>query len=132
MKSFLKKIVVYIITFEAKLVLKKYKPKIVAVTGTVGKTSTKDAIFCAFSNIVYARKSVKSFNSEIGIPLTILGCRNGWNNPMIWLRNFIDGLLLIILPNHYPKWLILEIGADRPGDIENNSRWLPVDIVVFS
>jgi len=132
MKSLLKKIVVSIITFEAKLVLKKYKPKIVAVTGTVGKTSTKDAIFCAFSNIVYARKSVKSFNSEIGIPLTILGCPNGWNNPIIWLRNFIDGLFLIILPNHYPKWLILEIGADRPGDIESVSRWLTVETAVFT
>ena len=45
MKQTLKKIIVYILTFEAKLVLKRYKPKIIAVTGNVGKTSTKDAIY---------------------------------------------------------------------------------------
>ena len=49
MKSFLKGIVVSILIFEAKLILKKYKPKIVAITGSVGKTSTKDAIFEALS-----------------------------------------------------------------------------------
>lgn len=132
MKSLLKNIVVYLLTLEAKLVLKKYRPKIVAVTGSVGKTSTKDAIFSVFSKFFYARKSVKSFNSEIGLPLTILGCPNGWNNPFIWLKNIYEGLILILTPNHYPKWLILEIGVDRPGDIEKVSRWLPIDIAVFT
>ena len=41
MKSILKKIIIAIITWEARLVLKKYKPQIVAVTGSVGKTSAK-------------------------------------------------------------------------------------------
>ena len=45
MHSFFKKIIVTALTFEARLVLKKYKPKVIAVTGSVGKTSTKDAIF---------------------------------------------------------------------------------------
>ena len=33
----LKKIIIYILTLESKLVLKKYKPRIIAVTGSVGK-----------------------------------------------------------------------------------------------
>ena len=43
--SFLKKIVVALLTLESRLILRTYKPFIVAVTGSVGKTSTKDAIF---------------------------------------------------------------------------------------
>ncbi|OHA89087.1 MAG: hypothetical protein A2741_01675 [Candidatus Zambryskibacteria bacterium RIFCSPHIGHO2_01_FULL_43_27] len=132
MKSVLKNLVVLVLTWEAKLVLKKYKPKIVAVTGSVGKTSAKDAIYTVLSGSLFARKSDKSFNSEIGVPLTILGCRNGWNNPFIWLRNIIEGIMLIILPNHYPKWLVLEVGADRPGDIENLSKWIAPDIAVVT
>ena len=52
--------------------LAKYKPRVVTVTGSVGKTSTKDAIFSVIAQTAYARKSEKSFNSEIGLPLTIV------------------------------------------------------------
>ncbi|MAF59603.1 MAG: UDP-N-acetylmuramoyl-tripeptide--D-alanyl-D-alanine ligase [Candidatus Pacebacteria bacterium] len=132
MREILKKIIVAILTFEARLVLFKYKPKVVAVTGNVGKTSTKDAIYSVMSSRFFVRKSEKSFNSEIGIPLTIIGCQNGWSNPFIWIKNIIEGFLLIVLKNHYPAWLILEVGADRPGDIKSISRWLKPDIVVVT
>ena len=73
MKTSFKKIIAYILRTEARLVLYKYKPKIIAITGSVGKTSTKDAVYAVFSKVSHVRKSEKSFNSEIGLPLTILG-----------------------------------------------------------
>lgn len=132
LKKSAKKIVVAIITLEAKWVLRKYAPKIIAVTGNVGKTSTKDALFTVLSHKEHVRKSDKSFNSEVGVPLTILGCKNAWLDPLAWLSNIFEGLLLIILPSHYPKWLILEVGADRPGDISSIAKWLKPDIVVLT
>jgi len=117
---------------EAKWVVRKYKPRIVAVTGSVGKTSTKDAIFAVLARGQYVRKSDKSFNSEIGLPLTILGCPNAWNNPLRWLQNIFDGFLLLLLPSRYPSWLVLEVGADRPGDISSVAKWLPVDVAVIT
>ena len=112
------------------MVLFIYKPKIVAITGTVGKTSTKDAIFAVFQKFFYARKSQKSFNSEFGVPLTILDLENQWSSPLGWLKNIILGLGYIFLPSRYSKWLILEIGTDRPGDIKKIAKWLKPDIVV--
>ena len=118
--------------------LKKYKPKVVAVTGSVGKTSTKDAIFAALEPFFCVRKSAKSFNSELGVPLTILGCENGWNNPLVWLRNIFRGFILALpsifqLPaSKFPEWLVLEVGADRPGDIEKLTRWITPDIAVLT
>ena len=132
MKSTFKKIVSLIIRFEAILIIKKYKPKIISVTGSVGKTSTKDAIFAVMSSTFSVRKSEKSFNSDIGIPLTILGCPNAWFNPIKWLGNILRGLEIIIFNSNYPKWLILEVGADRPGDIKSVSKWLKSDIVVLT
>ena len=114
------------------MTLKKYKPKTVVITGNIGKTSSKDAVFTVLSSVYFVRKSEKSFNSEIGIPLTILGLPNGWSDIFIWIYNIIGGLKLIFLKNHYPKWLVLEIGADRPGDIEKISKWLKADIVVMT
>lgn len=131
-KQIFKTIVIKLLTWEAKLVLRKYNPKIVAVTGSVGKTSTKDAIFTVLSKFYFTRKSEKSFNSELGVPLTILDCPNGWNNPFIWLRNIIEGITLIVLPNLYPQWLVLEIGADRPGDIRALTTWIKPDIGVVT
>lgn len=132
MKTLIKKIIISIITFEAKLVLNKYKPKIVAITGSVGKTSTKDAIYTALSTEFHVRKTMKSFNSEIGIPLTILGLPNGWSDFKVWFSNIIKGALLILKKSDYPKWLVLEVGADRPGDIASVMKWVHVDVAVFT
>lgn len=132
MRALLKKIIIAILLLEAKLVIRKYKPKIIAITGSVGKTSTKDAIYSVVAPGVHARKSEKSFNSEIGIPLTILGVPNAWNNPLRWLQNIFDGIFLILLPARYPEWLVLEVGADRPGDIRGLASWLPVDIAIIT
>jgi UDP-N-acetylmuramoyl-tripeptide--D-alanyl-D-alanine ligase len=132
MRATVKKIIVTLLLIEAKLVIKKYKPRIIVITGSVGKTSTKDAIYAVVSNGTHVRKSEKSFNSEIGVPLTILGVPNAWNNPLVWLQNLADGLFLVLFKNPYPEWLVLEIGADHPGDIRGVASWLPVDIAVIT
>ncbi|MES2436837.1 MAG: UDP-N-acetylmuramoyl-tripeptide--D-alanyl-D-alanine ligase [Patescibacteria group bacterium] len=132
MKTLFKKAVISILSWEARMVLKKYKPKIVGVTGSVGKTSTKDAIYTVLSAKFKTRKSQKSFNSEFGVPLTILGLPNGWNNPFIWLLNIIEGFLFFVLPFKYPEWLVLEIGADMPGDIKKITEWVKPDVSVIT
>lgn len=132
MRDLLKKIILTLLTIEARLVIKKYKPRIIAITGSVGKTSTKDAIYSVVAASALTRKSQKSFNSEIGVPLTILGVPNAWNNPLKWTQNLLDGFFLIIFRAQYPKWLVLEVGADRPGDIRSLAAWLPVDIAVIT
>ena len=106
-KKIFKNIIVTIITWQSKMVLLRYRPKIIAITGSVGKTSTKDAIFTVLSKFKTVRKSEKSFNSEIGIPLTILGASNGWSNPVVWIENIIHGFFLILWKQDYPEYLIM-------------------------
>ena len=117
---------------EARLVIFKYKPKIIAITGSVGKTSTKDAIYAVLSGVSYVRKSEKSYNSEIGLPLAVLGVSSGWNDPLHWLKNIYEGLWLFIWPHKYPAWLILEIGVGHPGDMRRTASWLKTDAVVIT
>jgi UDP-N-acetylmuramyl pentapeptide synthase len=130
--NLIKKIIVAILTLEARLVLWRYQPKIIAVTGSVGKTTTKDAIFAALSPHLHIRKSEKSLNSEFGVPLTILGLESGWNDPLKWISNIFQGLLQILIRTNYPKWLVIEVGADRPGDIRRIARWLRPDIAIIT
>ncbi|MEI8174555.1 MAG: UDP-N-acetylmuramoyl-tripeptide--D-alanyl-D-alanine ligase [bacterium] len=132
MKTTFKKIITYILRIESQLVLLKYKPKIIAITGSVGKTSTKDAIYAVLSGISHVRKSEKSYNSEIGLPLTILGIPNGWNNPITWCKNIVKGLWLFVMPHKYPKWLVLEVGVSHPGDMRRTASWLKTDVVIIT
>lgn len=132
MKTILKKIISEILILESRLILKKYKPFIIAVTGSVGKTSTKDAIYTVLAGKYKVRKSEKSYNSEFGVPLTILGRPSGWNSPRIWLGTIFHGLELFLFSNEYPKYLVLEVGADHPGDIRNITKWLHPHVAIIT
>jgi len=132
MKKIAKKIITKILRAEASAVLKKYKPKIIAVIGSVGKTSTKDAVYEVFARKFFVRKSAKSFNSEIGIPLTVFGCDNAWYDPIGWIKILWSGLALILWRHKYPEWLILEIGVDRPGDMKQAASWIHPDMLIVT
>src|SRR3989344_878371 len=118
----LRNIIKFKLRILAQLVLLKYKPKIIAVTGSVGKTSSKEAIFCVLNKYFTVRKSEFNLNTEIGVPLTIIGGINAGRNIFLWLFNFFKALGLIIFPFKYPKILVLEYAADRPGDITYLAR----------
>ena len=54
----------------------QYNIPVVAVTGSVGKTSTKDLIASVVSQKYNTLKTKGNYNNEIGLPLTILGLTN--------------------------------------------------------
>lgn len=132
MKSFFKQIVAFFLSLLARAVVRRYRPHIVMVTGSVGKTSTKDAVAAVLATRFYVRKSEKSFNSEFGVPFTILGVKNPWSNPLSWFSIAKEALALLILPNHYPNMLVLEVGADRPGDLARILKIATPDAVVVT
>jgi UDP-N-acetylmuramoyl-tripeptide--D-alanyl-D-alanine ligase len=132
MKDFFKASVAYILGLFARAVLHKYRPTIVMVTGSVGKTSTKDALATVLGAKYLVRKSDKSFNSEFGVPFTILGVGNPWGNPLAWFSVLKSGFALLFLPNHYENMLVLETGADKPGDLARILRIATPDAVVVT
>jgi UDP-N-acetylmuramoyl-tripeptide--D-alanyl-D-alanine ligase len=132
MKKILKLLVASFLAVLARIVIGKYKPIVVMITGSVGKTSTKDAVAAALSERYYLRASEKSYNSEFGVPLTIIGAKNPWENPAAWLRVIQEALALILLPNHYPQLLVLEVGADSPGDLARILAICTPDAVVVT
>ena len=132
MKNLLKPMFVLLLAFAARAVLRRYRPRIVMVSGSVGKTSTKDAITAVLAARLYVRGSDKSFNSEFGVPFTVLGVENPWMNPFAWLSVIRSAFALLILPNHYPSMLVLEVGADRPGDLARILKLATPDAVVIT
>jgi|WetSurMetagenome_2_1015567.scaffolds.fasta_scaffold32888_2 UDP-N-acetylmuramoyl-tripeptide--D-alanyl-D-alanine ligase len=114
------------------LVLKRYRPKIIGVTGSVGKTSTKEAIFSVLASHFRVRRSEKNYNNEIGLPLTIIGVESGGSSIFGWIFVFLKWLSIIIFPFKYPEILILEMGADRPGDLKYLTGFIHPEISVIT
>lgn len=56
----------------AKYHKERFNVPFVGVTGSVGKTTTKDMISCALSARFNVLKTQKNFNNHIGLPLTLL------------------------------------------------------------
>ena len=102
----------------AKKIIKKYQPKVVGITGSIGKTSAKEATFAILNEKFKTRQNIKNYNNELGVPLTIIGSKSGGKSVFGWLFVFIKAFkLLIIKSSNYPEVLVLEMGADKVGDI---------------
>lgn len=114
----MKKILQFKLKILAGLILKKYQPEVVAVTGSVGKTTTKEAIAAVLSAKFLVRAPLKNYNNEIGVPLTIIGEDSPGSSLFGWLGVFFRAWsLLLTRDKNYPQIIVLELGVDRPGDM---------------
>ncbi|MDD2646922.1 MAG: UDP-N-acetylmuramoyl-tripeptide--D-alanyl-D-alanine ligase [Patescibacteria group bacterium] len=129
----MKKILHKILRFFAKKVLNKYQPIIIGITGSVGKSATKEAVYYVLKNFRRVRRSLKNYNNEIGVPLTILGRMSPGKNLAGWLRVFWLAFGSIWYKERsYPEILILEMAADHPGDIKYLTNFAPCQIGVLT
>ena len=135
MKRFFTKLLRVIVRKLARLTLWRYRPGIVGVTGSAGKTSTKYAIQAVLSRGRRVRISQGNLNNDLGLPLAVLGDWSARELKRIsreqspgterlaklgfWLKVIFTSLWRIVVPSKgYPEFLVLEYGADRPGDIK--------------
>ncbi len=114
----------------------RYRPAVIGVTGSAGKTSTKLAIKAVLERDRRVRVSFGNLNSDLGVPLTILGDWSAEDLALVsratprgtktiqkmgfWVKVIFTSAWRIIFPvlAGYPEILVLEYGADRPGDIK--------------
>ncbi|NCC70222.1 UDP-N-acetylmuramoyl-tripeptide--D-alanyl-D-alanine ligase, partial [bacterium] len=128
----MKKILFKILRFLSKKIIKKYKPKIIGITGSVGKTTSKNAIYEVLKNRYRVRMSPKSYNSELGLPLTIMDLETS-KYFIDWVINILKGIKLLLKKDkNYPEILILEMGADKPGDISYLNTIVKSDIAILT
>ena len=129
----MKKILFLKLKILAKLILKKYRPLVIAITGSVGKTSAKEAIYTVLKSSGRVRRSRGNYNNEIGVPLTIIGSLSGGRSLIGWLAVFLRAFSLLVRHDkEYPEILILEMGAEKIGDLEYLTGFVPVDIGVIT
>ena len=92
----------------ARYYLRKVNPTVVGITGSNGKTTTKDMVAAVLSKRFNVHKTQANFNNEIGVPMTILEMK----------------------PN--TEILVLEMGMDRPGQLHHLSELTHPDVAVIT
>jgi UDP-N-acetylmuramoyl-tripeptide--D-alanyl-D-alanine ligase len=126
------KLLEMVLRFMAIAVLKRHKPIIVGVTGSVGKSSAKEAIAIVLGSKFDVRKNEENYNNEIGIPLTIIGAQSGKRSFSGWMKVVFTWIGVVFFSVKYPRVLVLEIGIDRPGDMNYLLNFLPIQIGVMT
>lgn len=117
MKNLILKFIYFVLASYARKVIVKHHPFVIGITGSVGKTSTKEAIYQVLVDEFKenVRKTAGNLNAEIGIPLTILGYANT-PNKFAW-PFFLIAAYFKTWAKSYPKYLVLEMGVEHKGDI---------------
>lgn len=113
--------------------LKKHKPKLVVITGSVGKTSTKLAIATVLSQHFKVRVHSGNHNTHMSVPLGILGIDYPDNirSPLAWLKVRQAAKLRINGPKDVDV-IVQELGTDAPGEIAYFGTYLRPDIAVVT
>lgn len=107
--------------------------KLIIVTGSVGKTSTKIAIGTVLAEKYRVRLHEGNYNAEISSPLTILGIDLPDNLRSIgeWQRTFKAAKQRINDPTDVDI-IVQEIGSDRIGQVPHVRKYATPDIAVVT
>lgn len=129
----------------ASKILSKYRPQIVAITGSTGKTSTKDAVYLVLAETLASRgvsvaRTYGNLNTEFGVTATIIdpdfrGTKDGDKARLtpadVW--QLTKAAVIKLRKNiSYPRILVLELAADRPGDIAYFMQFIRPEIGVIT
>lgn len=133
LKKASRKLVARQLEWRVKRLIKKHELKVVAITGSVGKTTGKLAIATALRQKYRVQAHPGNFNSEIGLPMSIfeLDIPRDLNNPAKWASIMLKIDKKLRKPFPYDV-LVLEMGADEPGDIKKFMRYITPDIGIVN
>ena len=104
----------------------KFNFPIVAITGSNGKTTTKDLTAAVLSSLGEVQKTTGNFNNEIGVPLTLLGLNETHKSAVveIGMRGLhqIEELAKIVKPNIGIVTNVGETHIELLGSIDNIAK----------
>ena len=101
---------------------RRFDVRVIGVTGSVGKTTAKEAIYSVLSRNFVTLKSEDSYNNEIGLPLTLLKLDHSHERAVVELGMYALGeiahLASIALPSVGVVTNIAHSHLERLGSLE--------------
>ena len=102
---------------------RQLSPRVIGITGSVGKTTTKEVLSSVLAQRYHVLRSASSYNNEIGVPLTLL-CLTEEHERLVlemgmYVRGDIDFLAGMAQPHVGIITNVAPVHAERAGSIEN-------------
>jgi UDP-N-acetylmuramoyl-tripeptide--D-alanyl-D-alanine ligase len=105
---------------------RKLNVRVIGITGSVGKSTTKEMVAEVLSQRYHTLKNVGNLNNEIGLPLTLLSLSEGHERAVLEMGFYIPGEISFLCDLALPQvGVVTNIGtvhAERAGTIEEIAR----------
>lgn len=100
----------------------KFEPRVIAVTGSVGKSTTKELIWTVLSMRFNTLKSEGNYNNEIGLPLTLLKLKPDYERVVLEMGTYALGEIELLCKIARPQVGVVTniepVHLERLGTIE--------------
>ena len=114
--------------FWAKIVLKRWKPRIIVITGSAGKTTLLHLAEAQLGDkAIYTHNA----NSTFGIPFYILGIKTGAENRKAWPFLFLRAPFCIFRSLPKQQFLVVEADSERPKEGEFLAQLLKPEVTLW-
>lgn len=121
------------LAYFAKIIYNRFRPYVIGITGSTGKTTTRYML--SQIGVALGRKNFSSsgnLNTQIGLPLAVLGFSSSPKGIIGYLSVLLRTPFKAIFMKKYPRYLILEYGIDKPGDMEELTNLISPDVAVIT
>ena len=100
--------------------------RVIGITGSVGKSTTKELTAQVLSRRYRTLKNLGNFNNEIGLPLTLLRLTEGYERAVLEMGFYVPGEIALLCDIAQPQiGVVTNVGlvhAERAGSQETIAR----------
>lgn len=114
--------------FWANISLRRWKPRVIAVTGSVGKTTLLNLLEVQLSERAHYSHNA---NSSYGIAFDILGMDGVRGSKLKWFYLFIAAPIRSLWFRHSQAFYVVEIDGERPKETEFLASWLRPEVTLW-
>ncbi|MDO5475296.1 MAG: cyanophycin synthetase [Candidatus Saccharibacteria bacterium] len=114
--------------FFADKAFKRWNPRVIAVTGSAGKTTMMAMLEHEIGNRAHYSHDA---NSAFGIPFDILGLKGIRGSKFKWIWLILATPFKAFFKRHKEKFYVVEIDGERPHETEFLAKWLKPEVTIW-
>lgn len=109
-------------------VLKRWNPRIIAVTGSAGKTTMMTMLEHEIGKKAHYSHDA---NSAFGVPFDVLGLKGVRGSKLRWIWLFFAAPIKSVLKRRKEQFYVVEIDGERPHEAEFLAEWLKPEVTIW-
>lgn len=112
----------------ANMVLRRWRPRVIAVTGSAGKTTMMKMLEHEMGSRAHYSHDA---NSAFGVPFDVLGLDGVRGRKLKWFWLLLAAPFAGVLKRHREEFYVVEIDGERPHEAEFLAEWLKPEVTIW-